>query len=141
MRWPVLWLGSLMLFLYPGNTPSTNFIFESTGRLHEKADEFFKKVIAIMSENTAVHRLSILSSYWQSRLSMCLQSQISQAIVTRAQHINGGRCGQSNYDYIPFIIYFYNKKPIHLLSNTIQITRITLFLSTHSSVLCLCLCA
>ena len=58
---------------------------------------FFKKVIAIMSENTAVHQ-SILSSYWQSRLSMCLQSQISQAIVTRAQHINGGRCGQNNYD-------------------------------------------
>jgi hypothetical protein len=73
------------------------FIIESTGRLHEKADEFFKKVIAIMSENTAVHQ-SILSSYWQSRLSMCLQSQISQAIVTRAQHINGGRCGQNNYD-------------------------------------------
>ena len=82
------------------------FIIESTGRLHGEADKFFKKVVSIMSDNSAVHQ-SVLSAYWQSRLSMCLQSQISQAIVTRAQHINSGRCNQNNYDFsLSFISSF-----------------------------------
>jgi hypothetical protein len=73
------------------------FIIESTGRLHARAEEFVKKVVDIMSESTGISN-SILTSFWMGRLSLCLQQQISSAIISRARRINGGRCALVGFD-------------------------------------------
>ena len=95
--------GANDLLLLPEAPRIRDIRIEGTSRL---SPGDLKKVVSIMSDNTAVYQ-SVLSAYLQSCLSMCLQSQISQAIVTRAQHINSGRCNQNNYDFsLSFISSF-----------------------------------
>ena len=63
-------------------------IFESTGRMHPKALEFFDSLAAHAAEVKRIDK-SIIFAYMMNHMSCTLQKCIAETIISRANKLNG----------------------------------------------------